>query len=369
MSRIPAVKDRFITRRLLSLCLFGSLASAFLIAQTNPFLYRIRPTADVVMYVAPQADCLNGYWVDTQATTTTCGSDTTGDGTQSLPYSSVQKAHDVLASDYDLQGKYKATIQVAVANTGTWFYGGVKMSGRLVGQGGSVPPLTYLDVVPEPDVLKEMTIGKYLPYTLRGDPANITGAMIRPGQNGFTAQPGITISDQVGLKVEGLTLGTNGIDHDVIDAFNSSFLELSNVRFGNAGSVDTNGLNRFLHIGLAMHSTMRATGPIYVTGGAAAFIQADDSYVSASADGGSSPIPIIFENSPRFIYAIFWIDGAKVYANKFSFSGAVHSLTRKVRMLNAARVLTGGTVANPNVNLIPGLFNAAQDVEAGSILS
>lgn len=286
------------------------LAAFLVFLASSALAQRIVPTADVTMYVAPPASCANGYWPGTpNVAVTTCGSDATGDGTQAAPFATPQKAHDTLAALYDFQCKWKPTIQLGVANVGSqWYYPGLLISGRLLGQCGTVAPLKW-GAPPQ-----TLPIGKYLPYTLRGDPANVNGAFFFPAS--FGSRPCISMSEAA-LKVEGITCDTSGVNQDCIDVFANSHLEIGNVWFGNCGYPQS-----FLVIGAAWGSSVLFTGAITVSGSGGSFMQVATGTVQGNSDSGSPTIPITILNNPTFTQGFFVIDaGSVVYGASLSISG------------------------------------------------
>jgi hypothetical protein len=270
---------------------------------------RIIPTADVTLHVAPPTIVSGSYWTP-GVPVTVAGDDATGDGSQTSPFATPQKAHDTFAENYDLQFKWKPTIQLAVApSPGQIFYPGLKVSGRLIGQAGTLPRLTS-------GATSTYFLGKYLPYTLRGDPLNMTGAFFHPGAHGFANQPGLTLTEGA-MKVEGVTFDTKSgstANADCIDVFGNAFLDIGNVWFGNAA---------FLHIGVAWNSALLFTAPIFVTGGAGiAFMQVAHSIVQGDSDSGSPLIPITISGSPSFPGGLIIIDHGVVYSSTLSITGA-----------------------------------------------
>ena len=207
---------------------------------------RIVPTGDVTINVAPT------------------GSNVSSCGSVSSPCQTPQYAADLLYANYDFQCKYKPTIQLAAAPPGQYyFYPGLNISGRLVGQCGTLKPLKVAPGKPD------FVIGKYIPFTLRGDPNNPTGAFINPGRDGRPSGACISLSDGAALKVEGVACDTALAAQDGFDIFNGSFMDMSNVTFGNAGYPGTTYSN---HISVGMGSTLMITGSYTISGSAWAHI-------------------------------------------------------------------------------------------------
>lgn len=274
---------------------------------------RTFPTADVTMYVAP-ASCGGGYWpLPAGVPVAICGSDVTGDGSMFNPFATPQKAHDTLMAFYDFQCRWKPTIQLAVANApGQFFYPGVLISGRLLGQCGTVPRLTSN----ANGGVNNFILGKYLPYTLRGDPANVTGAFFYPGAGGRPNQPCISLTEAA-IKVEGLTCDTasaSTANADCIDVFVSSFMDMSNFWFGNC---------KFLGIGVAWNSVVLFTGPITITGSAGiAWMQVAHSTVQGNSDSGSPLVPVSILGNPSFPQGFIICDHGVIYRSTLNITGA-----------------------------------------------
>lgn len=158
----------------------------------------------------------------------TTGSDVSGDGTDANPMRNPQAVWDMLFADYDLRG-FPVTVQLETATDGSHnFYEGLRMSGRLVGQGGAQPPLQVNPGRPP------YLIGKHAPVTLRGDPAHKLGAFLYPPQD--SGCPGVSLADCASLAVEGVTIDTYRAKADCIAVFDNAFLDFrGDVRFGAAG--------------------------------------------------------------------------------------------------------------------------------------
>jgi len=302
---------------------------ALTLLATPALAQRTIPTADIVLYVAPASSCTSMYWPGTpNVNVTTCGDDTNGHGTQAAPYATPQRARSDLEMNYDLQFKWRSTIQLAAGSGGVQaHYCGLMASNRLTGQGGDVPRLLS-------GATNNYFIGKYLPTTLRGDPANTLGALIYPGALGCANQPGVTLS-ATGMKLEGVTIDTasgSTASADCLDVFDSSFVELSNVWFGACA---------FLDIGLAWNSAILQTGPISVSGSAGiGFMQVAHSTMQGNSDSGSSLMQINRVGNPNFPGGFFIIDHGVVYGNTFQLNG-----TAQGPLLN---ILRDGCYVNPN---------------------
>ncbi len=328
---------------------------------------RIVPSGDTTFYVAPPTNCSNGYWADTGTPVTTCGSDTTGNGTRGAPFATPQKAHDTFAAQYDFQCKYRPTIQLGTPSSGQWYYPGLLVSGRLVGQCGAVAPLIYGN---PPQTL---LIGKYLPYTLRGDPSHPTRAMLWPGHGNFPNTPCLSLSNAA-MVADGFTCTTIGINQDCMDAFDGSLLEVKNLWFGHCGDpLNATNPTNFLVFGIAWYSSLIPTGPITLTGGGASFMQVAQSVVLPNVDGGSAVMPVTIINNPTFTQGFFVIDGGTVYADKFSFSGTIQG--RKALVVRNGVLSTGTGDEGPHScftkpgtsNFIPGTWNAATMIEDNAV--
>lgn len=144
-------------------------------------------------------------------------------------FHSIQDAWDCLFNNYDLCGQ-PVTIQLATGTAASpKIYDGLRASGRLVGQAACMPPLQVMPSAPP------YLIGKYAPVKLRGDPANVRGALIWPATN--SGKPGISLSECASLDLEGVTIETARARADCVDVFTGSFLIFRNIRVQNAGAV------------------------------------------------------------------------------------------------------------------------------------
>lgn len=350
----------------------------FLVAFLVSFSAHARTVAstDVTLYVAPYGSCSGLYWPAYRGgplvNVTTCGNDTTGNGSQALPYATFQKAADVFMADYDMAGKYVPTIQAAVSYSGQIAYGPVQISGRIVGQAGTIPALQVgydSNNVPLPF----FPMGKYAPFTLRGDPNNPTRAIIFPQ----VEQQCFSLTETA-IKIEGLTCDTALTKQDCVEVFNS-FLDIGNAWFGNCGHPVGSSYN--LVFGVAWHSTVLFTAPITVSGGAQAFMQIAQSVAMGNSNEPTSAIPINIVNTPTFNY-FFIIDASTVYAHTMTFSGAING--KKALVLRGGQLFTNTGIANgitsgglpatrscftnPGTsNFIPGTWNPATDVEDNAV--
>lgn len=251
------------------------------------------PTGNVTFYVGPT------------------GNDSTGDGSQGNPFATPQHAFDVLFANYDLQCKYSATVQLAAAPSGQYnFYPGVNISGRISGQCGTLKPLTTSPGLPP------FVIGKYLPLTLQGDPNNPLGAFIDPAAGGGAC---LSLSDGAALRVTGIACDTSKSGQDGFDVFSNSFLDMSNVWFGNAGMPGSTYAN---HISVGFDSSLLITGNYGMSGSALAHIDAAKSTVDYENNGNpGAPIIVTIQNTPSFPAGFFLIDDSLAYVQTVQFSG------------------------------------------------
>jgi hypothetical protein len=64
-------------------------------------------------------------------------------------------------------------------------------------------------------------IGKYLPFTLRGDPQNPLGAFLNPCPgSGRPVIPALSLNEGAALRVEGVSFDTSTAQQDCINVFN-----------------------------------------------------------------------------------------------------------------------------------------------------
>ncbi len=307
---------------------------------------RVVPTTDIIVYVDP------------------AGSDTTGDGSAAHPWATPQHAADELYDDYDLGCKYKATIQLAVAPPGSYnFYPGLNISGRLIGQCGTLRPLTTSPSLPP------FVVGKYLPFTLQGDTTgtNPLGAFINPGNGGRPGGACISLSDGAALRVVGIACDTTSAGQDGFDIFNS-FMDMSNVWFGNAGYPGTTYSN---HVSVGFGGTLLITGPYGMSGSALAHINgAANSTVDFENNGDpSAPITVTINGALSFPAGFVLMDTASVlYAQivHFSITGSVTGPTATVLRNAVVETGSGGTTAHScNANYFPG--NAAPVIQDNAV--
>jgi hypothetical protein len=193
-------------------------------------------------------------------------------------------------------------------------------------------------------------IGKYLPFTLRGDPQNPLGAFLNPCPgSGRPVIPALSLNEGAALRVEGVSFDTSTAQQDCINVFTGSFLDLSdNIYFGNARD-PSNTWN--VHIGVAWSSTLVITGTIVLLGSAASFIQTGANstvyWDNNTGQAGNTPVYILYNQ--RFGSGFFAVDGAStVYASANFIGSARGSKAAIVRnsVLDSCRA--------PDQNLIPG---------------
>jgi len=206
-------------------------------------------------------------------------------------------------------------------------------------------------------------IGKYIPFTVRGDPDNPNGAFFYPSD-----RPCVSITDGAGLKLEGITCDTSRTTMDCIDVFNGSYLDLSYAWFGQAGNH-----GQFLHMGVAWNSTVIFTGQIWITGSAASFMQIAHSISQANIDGDAPRVPVTFIGSPTFLWGVFLVDDSIVYTNGMSFSGSVIGSKATVMRNGVLFTNTGNGTArscftNPGTqSVIPGTWDPAVSILDNSV--
>jgi hypothetical protein len=306
---------------------------------------RIRPTADVTLYVAPPTGPATGSWGDAVQVTIPAGSDTTGDGTKAAPFATPQMAADELYDDYDLRGQYKATIQLAMGPAGSpsaWIYPGMNISGRILGQAGTFPALTAVPGAPP------WYYGKYRPFTLQGDIGGTVApargmAMIYPAIG-----PAVSLTDGAALKLTGLVMDSSASKIDCIGLFNGSFLDLSNIMFGYAG-LNTGAS----HISVGFQSGVVVTGDYQVTGHAWSHMNVGEG-ASVLYDKGTGKINVAVSNAPYWEGAFFVGDSnGSIYANSVlvAFNGAATG--KKYAFIGNALLDTGGH-AGPADAFLPG---------------
>jgi len=275
------------------------------------------------------------------------------------PWATVQHAVDTLMANYDFQCRWKVTIQLAVGSSSQPdIYDGFQVSGRLVGQCGSVAPLIVGRGYPP------FQMGKYLPFTVRGDPANPLGAFFNP-----TLKQCVSMSDGAGLKIEGFTCDTYAAKVDGIDVFNGSLLDISTIWFGNSGQ-GPEGTPGFLHMGVAWNSTVIFSGQIWVAGSAQSFMQIAHSIVQENSDNGAPLIPITFMGG-NFPSGVFIVDDSILYIYAFQFSGTVSGPKAVVMRNGVLFSNTGDGTAKScftrNPNFMPGSWNADTQILDNSV--
>jgi hypothetical protein len=321
------------------------------------FSQRIDPGADLTVYVAPTTVPTTGSWGDGVQVTIPAASDVTGDGTKAAPWATLQHAFDVLYSDYDFRNKYKPTIQLAVgAPNQAFIYGGASISGRLIGQAGTLGLMTANPLLPG------WPVGKYLPFTLQGDitgPVSVASgrAIIQP-----VAGPGLSLTDGAALKISGFVIDTSSSGIDCIDVFRS-FLDFSNIFFGYGGLPAGSGAS---HLAIGFQSTVIVSGNYEIGGPAWAHMAtAEGSSViyDHAGSGGSAVVGVTVSNAPCWQGAFFVFDSSSsIYAmNGFvSFQGP--STGKKFAGLRNASLETAGHFTDP---FLPG--NVAGTLETGAV--
>lgn len=306
---------------------------------------------NVSIYVAPPGTGTpTGYWMvaGTAVPIAAFGNDSTGDGTQAKPFATPQGAIDYLYQDIDLDAQYTATVYVGLAFGGSqFFYPGVQISGRIVGQAGSIAPLFVAPGLPP------FPIGKYRPFQLLGDPANPLGAFLVTGAPvGNPDIPALSMTDGAALKVAGLSFATFG-PMDCIDVFEGSLLDIGACYFGNAGSVSPTGYN--LHIGVEA-GTVLVTDMLTIDGGnASSFIQAGRSKVLFANNGqpGTNVGVTILGPGSSFPHGFMQIDSADVFAINVPFTGILTPTTPQAVILRHGCLETGH---GPGPNSMPASY-------------
>lgn len=254
---------------------------------------RIVPSADLTVYVSPT------------------GSDSTGDGTSGNPWATPQHAVDVLYADYDFQGKYAATVQLAIAAAGQspYFYPGVVMSGRLVGQGGTIPPQAVSATAPP------FVYNKYHPFTIQGDTTgtNPLGAFINPGYQGRPTGPCVALTEGAALRIRGFGMSTYYSTQDMIDVFQNSFLDVGDVWFGQSGPT-----GQYNHMSVAWGSTIHISSKYTISGSAASHIGIGGAGATVISNTNGDPalgITIKVEGNNNFPAGFALIDNGIFYAS------------------------------------------------------
>lgn len=277
----------------------------------------------------------------------TNGNDSTGAGTQASPWRQPQRAWDELWSKYDLNGQ-PVTIQLEGAPAGQQYqYKGLRASGRLVGQAGSMSALKVgAGVTP-------WTVGKSAPVTLRGDPVNNSRAMIYPDVG---EGPAISLSENAALYCEGFVLDTSRSKRDCIEVFWGAHLDFSKLWFGNAGGAPGPACN---HISLAFGASCMVSGPYNVTGGGQCHIactQESAFYYNTNNEVG---VLTTLAGNPNFTTAYVYCESSKVFAGLAQFSGGATGGTVLVENLGCVDTRNG------NANFFPG--SAAPQAVFGGI--
>jgi hypothetical protein len=336
------------------------LASVFSLSISIPpaIAQRAITTGNLAFYVAPPSSCATGYW-GSGGTVTACGSDTAGNGTQAAPWATCQHAVTVLYSQYDWQGLYAPTINMASKpSPGQFFYPRCSISGRMIGQPGSLPP--FFSVTGHPTY----AIGNYNPFVLRGDPANRLGAFLVSGDSGNPADgPALSLTDGAGLKIVGLTFDSGQSFQDNIDAMYGATLEIDSIALGNAGQ--TPGTYN-INIGCAFNCTLMFDPPtvqpgINSVGSAASLIQlgAHSTMIANNNTGQTGNVQINLSGG-TFTSSVMQIDDSEVYNLGFVWTG-IFAGTGYTGTKNA--VVENGTGIGPRTcqNLILGHTDLWQD--------
>jgi len=314
---------------------------ALLIATAPAHAQRTSVTSNVDMYVSPASSCTPGYWYDPggNITIANCGNDATADGTISLPFATCQGAVDWLYSKFDFVGRYAPTIHMGVAaSPGQFFYPNCGLSGRLLGQPGTSPPLV---VGPGLPIFK---FGNYNPFLLLGDPTYPLGAFLVSGDFGYPAdRPALSLTDGAALKVQGLAFDTGASQQDCIDAQGvGTLLDVANLLFGACGkptTVSPSYTNYNLGIGIAFSSHLYIDGDLAISSGdMGAFIQLGQGSSMFPNDNGTTPKFNIAFGGGTFQAGVLVIGGASsAFLNGLTFSGSYSGST-----------IENGTGAGPN---------------------
>ena len=292
------------------------------IAQTA----RIMATSNITAYVAPPtlypdgaaSNCLSGHFGVGGPAVTVCGADVPGCGAITAPCASPQYPIDVFYRTYDWVTQFAPTVQLASGSGALqMYYPAIQISGPLMGQPGSMPPLVVGASMPP------FPIGNYNPFVIQADPSNHLGAFLTPCTHGLPCgKPAFSASSGVGAKLSGVTLDTSLTPQDAFDAF-GSLIDVSNIGFGNAGPPGPGNYN--LHMGCAWGATLIISGPLTDEGGSAAsFLQAGaDCRVYPNNNGAPGlNIPVTFNGAPHFYTALFQADHATLYLQGLTLSGA-----------------------------------------------
>jgi hypothetical protein len=286
---------------------------------------RTMAVSNLTFYVAPPTtypdstptSCLSGYFGTTSLPVTVCGSDVPGCGAISAPCASPQYAVNIAYRQYDWAGQFAPTIQLASLHGGQFYYGGVQLSGALVGQPGAMPPLVVNATAPP------FPIGNYNPFVIQADPTNHLAAFLTPCTHGLPCGiPAFSTSFGAGVKLSGVTLDTSLEPQDTFDAF-GSIVDVGNIGFGNAGNGSPSDYN--LHMGCAWGALLIVSNPLTVEGGSAAsFLQAGSDCIVYPNNNGAPGlnIPVKFNGAPHYNVALFQADHATLYLQGLTLSGA-----------------------------------------------
>ena len=313
---------------------------------------RLNPGADVTVFVAPPTGWEGAYWGSYGGSVTAGGSDTTGDGTQTAPWATIQQAWDWAIANLDGQGLYGFTIQLATAaSPGSLYYGGFFQTGKFPGQGATLPPL-YVGPSDPP-----FYMGSYHPVVLRGDHNNALGAFINPGEHGFAAQQGVSQGTDAELRIEGVFFDTAAAAMDCIDAF-GALLVLDSVGFGDAGAP---GDSYNVHIALGWGAKLIFDGPVWVNGVAASWLQgAYESVIQWNNNGDDEAGMTVTMGSTNqaFPQGAIVLTGAVLFMQGVDFVGTLAEGTKALVTYDGSRVI--------NVPCPTTLWGASVSIDATS---
>lgn len=311
----------------------GIILSVLLFAPGAALAQRTPVTANFSVYVAPPSSCTGGYWPDNSAAVTTCGNDSTGNGTQGAPWATLQKAILYLYANYDFQGLYAPTIVLAVANSPNHFYyPGIWLAGRLLGQPGSIAPLAG-------GILPGVSFDGYNPFVIEGDPNNQLGAIIAPGEGDFPCTTALSLTDGAAVKVTGITLATLCPANVVLVFGGGSLLDISDVTFGNAGTPGSDG--GLDQVGAAFGGFVYVTGHLTVSGSASSFMETGIGGGIQFNTNGAVPIKITLAEQPQYLNGMF----SATYG-RIEMSGVQFEQTSGTGILGTAAVAKYGGVIN-----------------------
>lgn len=306
---------------------------------------RLAPNGNFTMYVAPASGCAAAYWGAGGPQATVCGIDTVGCGfSQSMPCATPQYVNNALFANYDFQGLFCPTMQLAVAyqqgqpNAAAPYqmlYSGLQVSGRLVGQPGTLAPLFVGPGKPS------YPVGVYCPYTIQGDPAYPKGATLNPGAGGRASIPALSLTDSAAMKLSGIGFDTSTTPMDCLDIY-SAFAEVDNLYFGNCGPPPS---SYNLSIGIAWvgrgGATLIVNGPLTVAGSAFSFIQAGASSSVLWNNNDAFGMLVTWLNSPHFPQGIFVADGSQIFMAGVQQSGVATGPAALVLRLGTMFTATG----------------------------